>query len=53
MDKATRLGVFQLKGAARAKALRGGSLKKGQRGGIGGASGDCGVGKAVVPAGAC
>ena len=54
MDKATRLGVFQLKGAARAKALRGGgSLKKGQRGGIGGASGNCGVSKAVVPAEAC
>ena len=53
MDKATRLGVFQLKGAARTKALGGGSLKKGQRGGSGGASSDCGVGKAVVPAEAC
>ena len=31
----------------------GGSLKKGQRGGIGGASGNCGVSKAVVPAEAC
>ena len=28
MDKATRLGVFQLKGAARTKALRGGQLEE-------------------------
>ena len=35
------------------KSPGGGQLEEGQRGGSGGASSDCGVGKAVVPAEAC